>query len=137
MAVNDTNPKRQFGDAKPGIRYIPPATILELGRVMKSGADKYGQFNWVDSPVSASTYVDAAFRHLMAWAGGENIDPESGFNHTAHVMACMSIVLDSQMAGHLIDDRKAPAMRVGEYLEGCSQQSSLTSAGSTDTMQGQ
>jgi hypothetical protein len=104
---------------------------------MKNGANKYGQFNWVDNPVSASTYIDAAFRHLMAWANCEDHDDESGLNHAAHVMACMCIVLDAQMDGSLIDDRKQPATSVKKYLTTTYQQQQLTSAGSVDIMQGQ
>lgn len=101
------NPKRQFGVAKPSIHFIPPAVILEEARVMQLGGSKYGPFNWNDKPVDASTYYDAAFRHMAAWYTGQNDDPESGASHLAHARACLGIILDSLMHGTLIDDRPA------------------------------
>lgn len=99
------NPKRQHGACKPSIHFIPPAVILEEARVMALGGSKYGPFNWNDKPVDASTYYDAAFRHLAAWYTGQNDDPESGASHLAHARACLGILLDALMLGTLIDDR--------------------------------
>ena len=100
-----TNPKRAFGSLKPSPHFIPPIAILEESVVMALGAKKYGAFNWQDSPVDATTYYDAALRHLMSWFAGENIDPESGVSHLAHVRACMAILMDSQASAILVDDR--------------------------------
>ena len=72
---------------------------------MALGGEKYGPFNWNDSPVDATTYYSAAMRHLMSWFAGEDVDPESGASHLAHVRACMGIILDAQASGNLIDDR--------------------------------
>jgi hypothetical protein len=41
----------------------------------------------------------------MAWFSGEDIDPESGVSHLAHVMACCNIVLDAKEHGKLNDNR--------------------------------
>jgi len=76
---------------------------------MGTGADKYGAFNWVETGVSAATYYEAAMRHLMQWYAGEDVDPESGQPHTAHVRACMAIVIDAEAQGVLSDDRPKTA----------------------------
>lgn len=99
------NPKRACGSKKPSPHFIPPVAIIEESIVMALGAAKYGAFNWQDKPVDASTYYDAALRHLMIWYAGEDLDDESRASHLAHVRACMAILIDSQASGIMIDDR--------------------------------
>lgn len=108
-AANDnapsSNPKRAFGVRKPSPQFIPPIAIIEESVVMALGAAKYGPYNWQDDPVDATTYYSAAMRHLLSWFSGEDIDPESGASHLAHVRACMAILMDAKSSGSLIDDR--------------------------------
>lgn len=104
-SLPSSNPKRAFGVKKPSAQFIPPVAIIEESVVMALGAAKYGAFNWQDDPVDATTYYSAAIRHLLQWFSGEDVDPESGASHLAHVRACMGIILDAQAAGNLIDDR--------------------------------
>lgn len=103
------NPKKIFGVRKPSPQFIPPIAIIEEAAVMAMGSAKYGPFNWNKDPVDATTYYSAAMRHLMSWFAGENIDPESGASHLAHVRACMGIIIDAQASGTLIDDRPKTA----------------------------
>lgn len=103
------NPKHAEGRKKTPIRFIPPSALAAEGRVMQLGASKYGAYNWSESGVSASVYYDAAMRHLMQWYTGEDIDPESGQPHLAHVRACMAIIIDAAALGMLDDDRPKTA----------------------------
>jgi hypothetical protein len=41
----------------------------------------------------------------MAYVDGEDLDPESGMDHLAHIMACCAVLLDAKAAGKLNDDR--------------------------------
>lgn len=102
----DDNPKTAYGEAKPKLSDTPTIGVREMGRVFTGGAGKYGRFNWRDHTVSATVYYDAAMRHFMAWFDGEDIDPESGISHLAHVMACCNILLDAQNHEKLNDNRK-------------------------------
>lgn len=54
-------------------------------KVLTFGARKYAPDNWklVENPVER--YRDALIRHLTAYMAGEEIDPESGLPHLAHV----------------------------------------------------
>ena len=104
----DDNPKTALGEAKPKLSDTPTIGMREMGRVFSMGAKKYGRFNWREHTVSSSVYYDAAQRHLMAWFEGEDLDPESGIHHLAHVMACMNIILDAGSRGKLNDNRKEP-----------------------------
>ena len=101
----DDNPKTVYGESKPKISSTPIIGIREMGKVFELGAKKYGRFNWRIHTVSATVYYDAAWRHLSAWFEGEDIDPESGVSHLAHVMACMTILLDAEDKKKLNDNR--------------------------------
>jgi len=101
----DDNPKTALGEAKPKISSTPTIGIREMGKVFELGAKKYGRYNWRLHTVSATVYYDAAWRHLSAWFDGEDIDPESGVSHLAHVMACMNILLDAQAHDKMNDNR--------------------------------
>lgn len=102
-----SNPKDKIGRLKPGISYIPPVALLEEGRVMADGAAKYGAYNWLDTPIRASIYYDAAMRHLMQWFCGDDIDVDSRslVLNLASVRACCGILIDAFATGKIIDDR--------------------------------
>ena len=101
----DTNPKTAFGQAKLCLSDTPVHSIRMLAAVHANGAAKYGSFNWRDDIVSSTVYYNAALRHLMAWFEGEDMDPESGLPHEAHVMTCMSIIMDARHHATLNDNR--------------------------------
>jgi len=101
------NPKEAAGSKKPGVWSVFPRWVsLLVGRVMETGASKYGKFNYRDSAIAASTYEDAMERHAQLWFDGEDNDPESGVSHLAHVIACATLLLDAQATGKLVDNRQ-------------------------------
>lgn len=59
--------------------------VEDDAKVLAFGARKYAPDNWklVENPVER--YRDALIRHLTAYMAGEEIDPESGLPHLAHV----------------------------------------------------
>lgn len=116
MKLPDNNPKTRYGVRKPGLAAVSPYALLQLGLVMKNGADKYGAFNYREVPVTESTYYDAAMRHLMSWWDGETTDLESGLPHLAHVMACCTILLDTERLGMLQNDRPRVMGAVGTFI---------------------
>ena len=99
------NPKDRLGIKKVPLRLAPSVARIYWAMVMAHGADKYGEYNWRNRDVKYSIYCEAIDRHCMAMAAGEDIDPESGLPHAAHIMACASIILDADACGCLIDDR--------------------------------
>jgi hypothetical protein len=92
-------------EGKAPLEYLVTTVWPGDARCHKSGADKYGVFNWRKDHILASTYKGAMLRHLKAWAEGEDTDPDSGESHLYHIRACAAIVLDSEMHNTLIDDR--------------------------------
>lgn len=107
MSAPDNNPKTAQGRKKPPVHAIPPSAILHLGSAMENGEGKYGLMNWREKRVSSSVYYDAAMRHLMSWWDGEDHsrDTTPPVHHLAHVLACLSIILDAMETGNLNDDR--------------------------------
>jgi hypothetical protein len=101
------NPKHlsAMRDGKEPLEYVVYEMLPLDARVHKHGADKYGVRNWRKQPILASTYEGAMLRHFIAWARGEDLDPDSGMPHLAHLRACCAVVLDAQAHGTLIDDR--------------------------------
>tara|TARA_R110000787_G_scaffold41507_2_gene102526 strand:+ start:686 stop:1051 length:366 start_codon:yes stop_codon:yes gene_type:complete len=111
----DGNPKTVYGVQKPSLSLIPLVALEAAAGAHQLGADKYGPWNWRESSVAASVYVNAILRHVKAWHEVEDTDSESGISHLGHVMACCGILLDAQANGQLIDDR--PKVNRGPYVE--------------------
>jgi hypothetical protein len=105
MSDKPTNPKDAIGADKIPM-HLWPTTATALGSMaLLDGALKYGRSNYRAIGVRASIYYDALIRHLHKWFEGEDIDPDSGLPHLAHVLACAGILVDAQAAGKLTDDR--------------------------------
>lgn len=103
------NPKvaRAIADGKDPLDYLEPALEGPLSRVMKHGADKYGYRNYTGSAIDVRTYIGAVRRHTNALARGEDVDPDSGESHWAHIAACCAVVEGARKAGMLRDNRGA------------------------------
>lgn len=101
----NNNPKQAAGAKKVPLQLVPPILTIEVAKVMKHGADKYGAFNFRKSKIAATVYVGAILRHCLAIADGQDIDPESGESHWAHIAASCGIALDAQQCGTFVDDR--------------------------------
>lgn len=100
------NQKTSAGRTKaPTFSPVPSTSLAWLAEAHLDGAQKYGALNWRTAPIPLTTYTDAALRHLLALREGQDCAPDSLLPHAAHVMAGMSIVLDAQACGTLIDDR--------------------------------
>jgi len=105
MSYVDDNPKTIHGQAKPSLTNVPPVAMFKVGQVMEVGAAKYGPYNWRDSRVTQSTYINAALRHIMEDWDGTDFDSETGLENLAHAAACLMIVLDARAQNCINDDR--------------------------------
>lgn len=114
---NDNNPKTPFGMKKPSTWHVPFTALYHASMAHLHGALKYGHFNWREKPVSASTYVDAAIRHINEWREGNETASDSGVHHLGHAVACLNILMDAQICGTLIDDRGEPLVNYDEFYE--------------------
>lgn len=77
---------------KPSISLIPRQAIEQEALVMMFGAKKYGKNNWRQG-LAYSRLIDAALRHILAYADGEDLDPETGLPHLAHARCCMAMLM--------------------------------------------
>jgi hypothetical protein len=114
-AAPDSNPKTRFGMAKPPLSLIPGIALVHMAEGFRDGAAKYGPANWRKDPVSTSTYLNAAYRHIAAWQDGEECDPVSGVHHLGHAADCLAIIMDAQACDTLLDDRP-PAAPTGALI---------------------
>jgi len=109
----DTNPKRQYGVASVPLNMWSPLASAYGSLGLYNGALKYGKANFANTPVEASIYIAAAFRHLSAWACGQEFDPADGVPNLGGVLANIAILLEARAAGTLIDDR----LKMAGYLK--------------------
>ncbi len=80
--------------------------ILGLAQVLTFGAKKYADDNWRSGGGLAwRRVIGAAMRHLLAFSGGEDLDPESGLPHIDHLMCCAMFLSEYQKTGTGKDDR--------------------------------
>ena len=76
---------RKDDQGKSRVDLVEPLFVLDIGKVMGFGAVKYGDNNWKEGEGLKPDRVYAALqRHLLAYQGGELLDPESGMSHLAH-----------------------------------------------------
>lgn len=85
----------KFDGDKVPLGLIDPYALTQIGWVLKHGVGKYGAHNWRGG-ISYSRLIDASLRHLTAINAGEDIDPETGLQHSAH-LACCAIFLTWMM----------------------------------------
>lgn len=64
------------------------SAYLATCRGLTYGAKKYAAWNWAKGILYARVYA-ALLRHLFAWWGGEEKDPESGLSHLDHAGCCL------------------------------------------------
>lgn len=61
------------------------SALWEVGKVGTFGANKYTDDGWKQVPNAKKRYKDALYRHLFKEEMGEDIDPDSGLLHAAHM----------------------------------------------------
>ena len=83
----------KFDQDKPQWTLVPFKAFDHVVEVLTIGARKYAPDNWKKVPNARQRYIDAAFRHMSAYAGGEKLDAETGKNHLAHAMCCLLFLL--------------------------------------------
>lgn len=73
---------------------VSPDLVKAVAEVRMFGTEKYHDpDNWKE--VEPQRYLDALYRHLLAYIGGEECDLESGLSHLAHMGCNISFLLDS------------------------------------------
>lgn len=89
---------------KPPLELIPTQALMEIAKVLEFGRRKYAADNWRGG-FAWRRLIGAALRHLYAFSGGEDRDPESGISHLAHAGCCILFLLEHYLVGLGTDDR--------------------------------
>lgn len=90
---------------KTQLSLLPARGILACGDVMTKAntPDKHGDEKW--KRMTSTEHVDAALRHLYAWLGGEQRDPELETSHLANAATRLLMSVEQElMAKYHITD---------------------------------
>jgi hypothetical protein len=90
--------------SKPRLELVPWAAVTEIAEVLTFGAEKYDANNWCRG-ARWGRYFAALCRHIFAWWGGEEKDPETGKSHLAHAGCCLLFLMEYQRNNWGSDDR--------------------------------
>ena len=96
---------RKYDGDKPKLYLLPPKSILEIGKVLTYGAEKYDPENWRKVDDLQNRYTSAALRHIFAHIDGEADDQETGLSHLAHAMCCLLFKLEDELLGKSEEER--------------------------------
>ena len=94
----------KFDEGKAPMELLSHHALVEIAHVFGAGAVKYGRFNY-RAGMDWGRVIGAAYRHLGAFNSGEDLDPETGRSHLAHLGACCIMLLDYHRTGVGKDDR--------------------------------
>ena len=81
----------KYDGDKPRMDLLDPFHLRSMSEVLRHGVGKYAADNWRKG-LSTSRLLGAALRHLLAYQGGEVLDPESGLPHLAHAACCIQFL---------------------------------------------
>lgn len=95
---------RKDDQAKPRTDLLPAGALLEVAKVLGSGADRYGADNWRKG-MAWRRLIGALLRHVLAFSRGEDRDPDTGLPHLAHATCCALFLLTYQLEKLGQDDR--------------------------------
>ncbi len=96
----------KYDGEKPRYDLIPPSTLKALATILTFGANKYAARNW-EKGIAWGRVFGALMRHLWAWWGRENKDPETGESHLWHAQCCLSFLIEYERTHKELDDRPA------------------------------
>lgn len=83
---------------------LPGDALRAIAVILTFGAKKYSARNW-ELGMDWSRVFGALQRHLWAWWGGENTDPETGKSHLWHAGCCIVFLIAYEERGVGKDDR--------------------------------
>lgn len=90
---------KKYDSEKPQLCLLPPKALVEVGKVLSFGANKYAPENWKKVADLENRYTSAALRHIFADMAGEVQDEETGLDHLAHAVCCLLFILEDRIDG--------------------------------------
>ena len=93
--LTDTDQSAKADKGKLELSLVNPQLVKAVAEVRMYGTEKYGDSeNW--RKVEPKRYIDALYRHLLAYIEGNEVDEESGLSHLAHMACNLSFLLDRE-----------------------------------------
>lgn len=105
--------------AKPRLAdMLPPRLLLEAGRIWAQNnqpREGYPDGKYPDRPdgspnfkagIRTTRFLDSIFRHLLALLSGEDLDPDSGFDHAGHLLCNLAMFWWTREHRRDLDDRE-------------------------------
>ena len=90
VVVNEHGGKQSHSPYRADL--LPPLALLAVSKVLKHGADKYGENNW--HAVTVAEHLNHTLVHLLALQAGDGSD-----DHIEHAACRILMALDSKLAG--------------------------------------
>lgn len=95
LETTDTDQSAKADKGKLELSLVNPELVKAVAEVRMYGTEKYGDSeNW--RKVEPKRYVDALYRHLLAYIEGNEVDEESGLSHLSHMACNISFLLDKE-----------------------------------------
>lgn len=94
----------KYDEGKTPMALVPPIAEEELAKAFGFGAKKYSEWQWTDG-IKLMRIMSACKRHINAWIRGEEVASDSGVHHLGHAMACLAMIIDTQILHPDLDDR--------------------------------
>lgn len=94
----------KYDSGKPPMALLSSIALEEIAKVLEVGQKKYAAHNWRGG-FAWSRPLSAALRHIFAFIGGQDKDPESGLSHLAHAGCCILFLLEFEQTHKELDDR--------------------------------
>jgi hypothetical protein len=89
---------------KPDLSLISSNSIVKIAEVLTYGKTKYDANNWRKG-MKWTRVSSAVLRHIFAWLGGQDKDPETGISHLAHAACGLIFLLEFEDTHPELDDR--------------------------------
>lgn len=89
---------------KPPLALIPKEFLDEVALAFDYGRQVYGQYNFTNG-LEVTRLLDAAMRHITAYAWGEDKAADSNVNHLGHAGASLAMALFMIKYKPELDDR--------------------------------
>jgi len=99
----------KFDTDKLPMHLLPPELLAGTAAVLDFGARKYTPRNW-ELGMEWHRPYSALMRHMWAWWGGEDFDPETGLLHTWHAACCIAFLMAYEQRKIGTDDRPKGAI---------------------------
>jgi hypothetical protein len=94
----------KFDGEKVKLEYLSATWVTGVGKVLTFGAKKYEAHNWRKG-IHLSRLLGACLRHVFAFMGGEDTDPETGLCHLYHASCCLMFASETHELRPEMDDR--------------------------------